>query len=177
MIHDPPEANEFIVEESKETFDTWISRPYIPQDLRQTLLQANVLIVPREGFREYPLPIFPIGTEDFFNYLRENANKGFNVDICISDKDYKELALHSGLLIIGSIVVTAVICPIIADLIGEYIKRHWKTKQNMKVEIIVVEKDNRATRLLYEGSAKDFLIIVKPKLKELATLSKDRQKE
>jgi len=177
MTHEPSNETDLIVEESKETFTSWINRPYIPQELRGQLANANVLIVPIEGFREHPSPVFPVDTEEFLNYLRDNSDKGIHVDICITDEDYRELALHDALIIIGSLVVTSIVGPIIADLISEYIKKRWMTKEDkakIKVELTVVEKDGRASRLLYEGPAKEFNKTVKPTLKSLA--EKNNQK-
>lgn len=171
MTHEPPNETEFAVEDTDETFSTWIDRPYIPDELRPQLQRANVLIVPREGFREHAEPVFPVGTEELLNFLRDNTDKGVVPDICIADKDYRELALHDALIIVGSFVVTSIVGPIIADLISEYLKRRWGSKEaeaKIKVELTVIESNGRASRLLYEGMAKDFNETVKPTLKSIA---------
>jgi hypothetical protein len=163
---------EFIVEESKENFSTWINRPYVPHGLREQLSTANVLIIPREGFREHPEPIFPVGTEELFQYLKDASDKGIIVDICIADNDYRELALHDALVIIGGFIVTSLIAPVFVSLISEYIKKRFGFKEKrtkIKIEITAVEKDGRATRLLFEGSAKDFSTTIKQALKSLPT--------
>jgi len=103
--------------------------------------------------------------------LRDNSEKGVNADLCIADKDYQELALHSDLIIVGGFVVTSLIAPIVVNLISDYIKKRFSSKYEkagIKVEMAVVEQDGRASKLLYEGSAKDFVEIVKPALSSLA---------
>ncbi|MFA5858674.1 MAG: hypothetical protein WC955_06375 [Elusimicrobiota bacterium] len=178
MTQEPTNETEYIVEESKETFSTWIDRPYIPNELKTQLFKANVLIVPREGFREHSEPVFPTGTEELLNFLRDNMDKGIVPDICSTDQDYREFALHDTWIIIGSFIVTSIVAPIIVDLISEYIKKRWTSKENhtnIKVELTVVEKDGHASRLLYEGSANDFNKSVKPTLKSLADKNVDTQ--
>jgi hypothetical protein len=171
MTHEPPNETEYIVEDTNQTFSTWIDRPYIPNQIKPQLQKANVLIIPREGFREHTEPVFPVGTEEFLNFLRDNTDKGIVPDICIADKDYRELALHGALIIIGSFVVTSIVAPIIVDLISEYIKRRWGSKEDeakIKVELTVIKSDGRASRLLYEGLAREFNKTVKPTLKSIA---------
>ena len=168
------------VEDSTENFSTWINRPYIPDELKQPLSSANVLIVPREGFREHPEPIFPVGTEELLNHFRDNKEKGIVPDICIADQDYKELALHDATIILGTIVVADIIADIVADLISEYIKKRWKSKEDdakIKIQLTVVEPDGKASKLLYEGSVKDFNSTIKPTLKSLSEKAANRQKE
>jgi hypothetical protein len=171
MSQEPNVETEFIVEDSEENFSSWINRPYVPEELRNQLVAANVLIVPREGFRERPDPVFPVGTEELLQYFRGNSDKGISADICIADEDYRELALHEALIIIGGFVVTSLVAPIVTDLISTYIKKRWGSKEEkakIKLELTVVEKDGRASKLLYEGPSKDFSKTVKPALKTLS---------
>lgn len=173
------DKTEFIVEPSDEDFSKWISRSYIPDSLKGQLARANVLIVPNEGFREHLEPVFPVGTEELLNFLRDNAGVGIVPDICIADEDYKELALHGALIILGSFIVTSLVAPVIANLISDYIRKRWPAKQEdaeVKVELTVVGKDNRASRLLYEGPAKDFNKTVRPTLEKLAAKDVDSKK-
>jgi hypothetical protein len=190
MSHEKSQENELIIKKTKESFSTWIHKPYISEELRKQLEKANVLLVPKEGFRSYSGPVFPVGTEEFLNYLREFSAKGINANICIEDKDYKELALHEAFLIISAFVVTSLVAPIVTDLISEFIKRRWmkedKNKDNnIKIELTVVKKDGSSASFLYEGPAKAFTKTVKPALISLAkqenlgeTLgNQDKQKE
>jgi hypothetical protein len=171
MTHELTNNPELIIEESTENFSTWINRPYIPYKLKAQLSSANVLIIPREGFRERTEKVFPVGTEELFHYLKDNVEKGINADLCIAENDYRELILHDALIIVGGFIVTSLVAPIVADLISDYIRKRFGSKEektNIKVEMTVVEKDGRASRLLYEGSAKDFNKTVKPSLKSLS---------
>lgn len=149
-----------VVETSQESIYSWINRPYISDALRAQLSKANVLLVPTEGFCERADLVFPVGTEELFQFLRESQRENLLVDICIEDKDYKELALHADLLIIASFVVTSIAAPVVADLITEYIKRRLglhETDSIVRSELTVYdEKTGRSVRLSYEGPASEY---------------------
>lgn len=153
-----------------EDFDFWINKPYIGVELKDKLKKANVLLVPREGFRGDDTNTFPVGTEEFLRFINDNKGPGIDIDICIEDSEYKELALHDASLVIAGFFVTSIVAPIIADLIAEYIKKRWTSKKDtatIKVEMYVQECKNKSKKFLYKGSAKDFIETVKPALLEL----------
>ena len=146
-----------VQESSLESIESWCNRPYIGDALRGQILKANVLLVPIEGFRERTDPMFPQGTEDLLQFLRESPNEDIKADICIEDEDYRELALHFDLLVLAGAVVTLVVAPIVADLISEYIKRRLGSREPetiVRSELIVYdETTGRSVRLSYEGPA------------------------
>lgn len=150
-----------VVKNSQESLSTWTSRPYISNTLREQLSKANVLLVPTEGYGDQPgLVFFPSGTEEVFQFLRESQQGNLSVDICIEDKDYKEVARHAEILIIASLIVTTIVAPVVADLIAEYIKRRWGSREvetTVKLEITVCdEKAGRSVRISYEGPASEY---------------------
>lgn len=178
MNHEAP--NNLLIEASKEDFSTWINRPFIPNELKAQLHRANVLIVPREGFRGRVEPVFPVGTEELFQFLKEYSDKGLNVDLCIADADYRELALHGAVIIVGVFIVTSVIFPVLVILISDYIEKRFGLKEGkskIKVEMTVIESDGRVSRMLYEGSAKDFKKTVKPSLESISGMKSNDQKK
>jgi hypothetical protein len=151
--------DQFVVEKSETSFDAWLSKPYISDQLRRQLSKSNVLLLPQEDFREGTGIIFPLGTDEFFSYLRENAPEKVEVDILVEDSDYKEIALFSDLLIIlGSFFVTSIVAPIFVNLVSDYLvkkKLPKKTTNQVRIEILV-ERDEGTTRVFYEGSVSDF---------------------
>jgi hypothetical protein len=150
------------IEETVQNRDYWITRPYLSEAVRQSLAQSNVLLVPQEGFRGQDVQVFPVCTEDFFSHLKEELSSDFAVEIAIDDTEYREAALHSALLILGSIVVggvTLVVIPVIVNVVSEYINRRLyneKDREETRVrwELTVVDGP-RATKLTYEGPAVD----------------------
>jgi len=179
-----------VIEDASESFATWANQSFILPETRQSILKSNLLIVPWVGFRSLQMPVFPVCTERLFQFLKENATHEVIPEICIEDKDYKEVALHSALLIVGAFVVTALVAPIATDLISEYIKRTmFKHDENkienakrkvlnekedcpqVRVELTVVEENGKALKFHYEGPAEDFRKTINAALKAPAKIN------
>ncbi|OGR44162.1 MAG: hypothetical protein A2X35_13280 [Elusimicrobia bacterium GWA2_61_42] len=160
MDHVRKDSVEFSVSETSENFSYWLNRPYIGGELRKELEKSTLLVIPSENFRGKDGPYFPNSTEDFLDFLRSNAREGLVPDICIDDSQFKIIALHHDLIVLGGIVVTAIVAPVAADLIGEYIKKKiWSDKAEeptVKFNMTVVETDGKAKMMSYEGPASAF---------------------
>jgi len=160
---------EFTVKDTPKNFSYWLSRPYVSATLKQDLDKANLLIVPTENFREKDGPFFPNGTEDFLDFLRSNSREGLVPDICIDDSQYQVIALHNALVVIGGVVVSALLAPVVVDLVAEYIKRKiWVDKEaetSVKFSMTIVEEDGRAEKMSYEGPAATFQKTIGSRLK------------
>ncbi|MDJ0619573.1 MAG: hypothetical protein QNJ63_23000 [Calothrix sp. MO_192.B10] len=168
--------DQFVVEKSDLSFKTWLAKPYISDELRQQLLKSNVLLLPQENFREGTGIIFPIGTDEIFSDLRENAPDDVCIDILIEDSDYKEIALFSDpLIILGGFIVTSIVAPIFVNLLSDYlIKKRLiqKTASQIRIEILV-EGNKETTRVFYEGSVSDFYKTVYPVVESISLQSKE----
>lgn len=157
------------ITDSSENFDTWINRKYISSETRELLKQSDILVVPIEGFRELDFPVFPVKTEEILSFLKKRIPSENKVDICIEDKDYKELALHSVLVMLGGFVVTSICAPILVNILWQYIEKEIltkKEKRNVRVSLTIVNEDGISKNLTYEGNAEDFSTI-KDELKKL----------
>lgn len=169
MDHVRKDSVEFSISETSENFSYWLNRPYISEELRKELNKSTLLVVPSENFRGKDGPYFPNSTEDFLDFLRSNAKEGLVPDICIEDSQFKTIALHHDLIVLGGIVVTAIVAPVAADIIGEYIKRKiWSNKgeePTVKFNMTVVESDGKAKRMSYEGPASAFRKTIVEQLK------------
>ena len=153
------EINYFKFRENSKSKEYWLNRPYISEDLRNKLLNADILILPQEGYEKYDQPLFPNGTEDLLLYLKENAQGKFIVDICIESKDYEELHLYEDLIIIGSFFVSAIFLPIITSLVASYIKDRLG-KRMEKVDIkcdFTIDNQKKFVKLSYQGPAPYFV--------------------
>lgn len=148
-----------IEEASTESFQTWIKRPYLGDSLREQLSKANVLVVPNEGYGERTdLVYFPSGTAELFQFIRESGKENISTEVCIEDKDYKEVALHADLVIIATFVVTSLVAPLAVDLIAEYIKQRLFGKREDETEVrakltVYDEKNGRSIDFSYKGPA------------------------
>jgi len=160
MEHEP--LHPIIVKESSiESFDSYLSRPYIGEILRKRLSEANALIIPNEGYdNRSDLVYFPSGTEDLYQFLKDKNVGGLNLDACIEDKDYKEVALHADWLILAGFLVTELVAPLIVALLAEYIKKRLGKRESetiVKARLIIREnKDGHYAEYKYEGPASEY---------------------
>jgi hypothetical protein len=148
----------------------WLNRPYIPADIRAQLEKADILLVPYEGFREQADPLFPVGTEEVFQYLREHADN-FKVDICITDADYKELALHSDLLRLPELLINGVIVASVVNLLTSYIYDKFKSRKGgeVKARFLVQKADGQTVQIEYNGPAETFSAAMNNAVKSLTS--------
>lgn len=170
-MHTEPEQDTWGIAKTDNGFGYWLSRPNIQEEVRSELSKADLLIVPQEGFREHAGPVFPVGTEEFLQYLRDNAPPEVTVDICADDTGYQVLALHSALLILGGLVVKKVVLPAAAALITGYIKKRLDAKKDrVRVAITVTDGppgQERAATLSFEGPVAHFEPTIGKMIQEL----------
>jgi hypothetical protein len=151
-----------VVESVNGSFEAWANQPFISAETRAKILAADLLIVPIVGFREYNEPVFPVCTEELFHFIRSKLPSGTDVEICIEDKDYKELALHGSMLRIGSFVAKSIVVPILVNLISEYIKQKRtkisknESQVNVKTDLTIIEVSGKATKFSYDGPSSKF---------------------
>ncbi len=162
-------------------FDYWSSQPFLKDETKRKLNEADAILVPQEGFRGNQEPTFPVCTEEIFQFVRERLDGQATADIAIEDEDYKEVALHSALLIIGAFVVTSLVAPVLTDVVSEYIKRRIYgdakgDRTNVRFSLTVEERiagSARRIAISYDGPASEFHTSMKnaiavevPKLKQ-----------
>jgi hypothetical protein len=178
--------NEILIkEESDESIQTWANRSYISSELREQLLKADAVLVPSESYGKFTdSPHFPEATEEFFQFLRTASDGKISFDICIEEREYKELALHHDVLIIAGIVTTVFVAPLIVNLTAEYIKRRiWKRNPEAKVQSTLTIQDKQTGRSIsyrYEGDASTYENVMVNALKgivESSTLIAQDSKE
>lgn len=108
----------------------WKHNEELSSDVRQEIVDANILFIPLESDQYNDEgsshgKIFASGAEGFFKYLISSKREGIKADICVNDGEYRTLALYSEpitLTVIGTIVISSIIAPIVKDLILDYIR-------------------------------------------------------
>lgn len=144
-------------------------------ETRAAVERAGIVLVPDDGFRNYPGPVFPQGTVDFLQFLRDQVPSGTTVEIAAEDAGYKEVALHFDIVRLATLVVEYLAAPAAAALIAAYLKDQlggrFKTAE-ARAAIVVHRKDgalDETVRISYEGPATN----VEPALRdEIASLAK-----
>lgn len=147
------------VKDCSENFDTIYEKEYFPQKLVDEIKEANVLLIPnyvkRENVEGY---LFPESTQEFLEYLKDNASDDLRPDIAIDDDDFKKLELHSATITVATFVVTSVALPLMISLLANFL--YDKTKEmhrekkdvSAKVNIITTEDLCKKSKMIsYEG--------------------------
>jgi len=146
------------VKTTSETFEYWLEQPFISNELRNLLSGKTLLLTPQNGHGDSEVLCFPTGTEDLLRFLRDNQTEDLSVDICIEDEDYRELSLHSDLLILAGVIMTLVAAPVAVNVISHWIIKRLGSRveqTDLKCEITVVD-NNRSIHFKYDGAASAF---------------------
>lgn len=62
------------VSDTDVTFEEIYKKPYVPVEYMEDIKNANLLIIPNEGFRDEGDVLFPETTREFLEFLKDNAN-------------------------------------------------------------------------------------------------------
>jgi hypothetical protein len=162
-----------IKESTQESFNSYIGRPYLGEELRAKLSDANALIIPNEGYGERTdLVYFPSGTSDLYQFLTDRKTKGLRIEVCTEDEDYKELSLHADWLILADFVVKELVAPLVVALIAEYIIEHLgkrETGTTVKSKLIVhADKGERNITYSYQGPASEYRDVMNNAISKLS---------
>lgn len=90
-------------------------------DLRRTVAQAPLVLLPRESYPNVELPFFPQGSVELLEVLRSHA-EFTQADIGVSDDGYRELVQHAGNVFLPIIWVgTQLIFPTTLNVVANYV--------------------------------------------------------
>ncbi|VVB94746.1 Uncharacterised protein [uncultured archaeon] len=146
----------FQEEISNIDFDSAIDTCSSDPEFKKKLLMANVLIIP-DGKSSKNNNIFPVTTTELYRYLQKKSPSQVKLDIATKDEDYVELAQHSDLLNLPTIIVSGVILPIIIGLITNYIYDELKSDDVIvKSKIIIINESGDNILIEYNGPANEY---------------------
>ena len=156
-----------IVKDSSRSREEWMEIAGLPEDLKASVMAADVLIVP-SMMADSP-KAFMVGTMDLYAVIK--AQLGDKMEICIADNDYEEIELNSRTLRLGRFVVLSVALPFFLNIIGNYVYDRIKELKSTETGIDVPEYQQPATisftiavedsmgkkkEFQYEGPAADY---------------------
>lgn len=147
---------EFTVTETNITFESIYHKSYFPVDIPE-VKEATVLLIPNEHLNSNIGLTFPENTNDFLVFLQDRADKVFKPDIAVADKDFKKYIMHSAVVQLATIVCTAIVLPIVINLVSAYLydllKRDLKTDEELSAEItLYIQKgQGKSLKLHYKG--------------------------
>lgn len=141
---------------SDHGFAYWLSRPYVGDATRAALASAAVLLAPDEGHGTAPGPLFPNQTDELLAVMADSLPQDMRIAACVDDDKYKELGLHSALVILATFVTTKILAPIVVIVASDYLKKRYSPETNpvVRFRLIATEKngeDERAIEISYEG--------------------------
>ena len=137
---------ELTITNTNETFESWIDKEYVDDNLKSILSKASILIVPFENLRETANPyLFPIGTEDILRFFNEKLSQEQLIDICISDEFYQEFAFYSDYKRLGNFIVKAVAVPMFVSIMSAYVYDRFIKEDDSKPKIEIIDKSTNIT--------------------------------
>ncbi len=150
------------VSQTTKTRKYWVSKENLHSKTRDSVAKASIVIVPQEGIRDYPGPVFPVGTDELLAAFRKKLPSGIECEIAIEDEDYREVALYGDIITLPQLIVASVVVPLAVNILSQYIwdlvaKR--KDKPDVKATFVVDRSTDSAqtsTTLSYEGPAETF---------------------
>ncbi len=144
FLENEPKKPYLTTRSSNKTFQNVISRDFIGQELQSKSSEANVLLIPNQGYVDQPdLLYFPAGTSDLYQYIEDRNIENIKTDVCLEEKDYKELALHADWLRIAEFIVKELIVQLFIALLADYIVKRLGNridKTNVKSKFTVVDE-------------------------------------
>jgi hypothetical protein len=158
------------ISETSKDFRYWSTIGGLSEGTRANVLRADIVVVPSDGFRDYPGPLFPSGTAELFHYLKGNLPSGSEAELAVEDQDFRELSLHADILTIATCVVKYAAIPLLVKLLGDWIAKRLGSRANVsevRASLVVVQADGAQSKniqISYEGPAATFEATVKSAL-------------
>ena len=155
------------IKDSTHSREEWMEIAGLPEELKETVMDADVLIVP--SLIQNQPKAFMVGTMDLYAVLK--AQMGDKMEICIADDDYEEIELNSRILRLGRFCVKQVALPLFLSVLGAYIYDRLKEPEPVEVTVELPEYQQPATvsftiavedtlgkkkEFQYEGPAADY---------------------
>lgn len=140
------------------TFEQIYGKDYIPAEYLDDIKKANLLIIPNESSHDEGDILFPETTREFLDFIRESSGGEIVADIAVSDENFQQIELHSAVIDIASIIVQFIIFPvaanIIADFLGDLVKKYRRKPDETFAKIKIIAEETRGKKnkmITYEG--------------------------
>ena len=155
-----------IVNEAR-TREEWIRMVDLPEDFRNGVISADILIVPSMMSKQ-PMA-FMSGTMELFAYLQSQV--GDRVEICIGEDEYVEIELNSRKIRLGNFILKDIALPLFLSILGGYIAnqcnrpavpepvievQEFQKPVEVEFSITVEDSTGRRKEFQYDGPAADY---------------------
>ncbi len=153
------------IKETSLNKENIINQDYILDDLKQSLYDSTILILPKVIENK---PYFEIQTQDLYHFLKQEESEKFKVEICISEDDFKYFRDEAEeiFLLLGWFFVEELVLKPFIKRIKKYIKEKFRKPKPIETKIIIkMNKENKVFEIDYKGPIEDLDHIL-TKLKE-----------
>jgi hypothetical protein len=123
---------------SDKTFETWVNKDFIPEEMRSSLLAKSILIVPDLSYKDQQGPFFTNLAEEVAEYFRTNLPSDITFDICVGNES-EELSLNSDYRRIGDFIVKEMALPIFLTVISALIYDKYIKPDENKPSINIIQ--------------------------------------
>ena len=144
------------------------------QDLRESLSNASIIIVPTDLGSDYEGPAFPLSTREIFRELSVGLADRGTVEATISDDDYRAFDFRSDLLLLPVLFIADnVLLPLGISILGAFIFEKFKNRNrasgtpSVKAEIHFKDSTGRQLSYKYDGPSSTFEEVTERQLREL----------
>lgn len=137
---------ELTITDSNENFETWLTKDFVTDELRQLVSNASILIVPFENLRDTPNPLlFPIGTDEILRYFKEKLPEEQLIDICITDPDYQEFGFYNNYRRLGNFLIKGAAVPVFVTILSSFIYDKYIKEDASKPQIQIIGNSTHTT--------------------------------
>ena len=141
--------------------------------LRESLGKANVVILPWENFRELDVPVFPVGTADFYQAIRNSAISELLPELAVVDAQYSEVALHADLVNTPTLFVTSFVAPVVTKFVADWLARRLLERaknSDVKFQMYIEDVHGKTKLITYEGPVNSFESLIGAQLLKESSL-------
>lgn len=146
---------------------------WLDATLRESLGKANVVILPWENFRELDVPVFPVGTADFYQAIRDSAISELLPELAVVDAQYSEVALHADLVITPTLFVTSFVAPVVTKFVADWLARRLLERaknSDVKFQMYIEDVHGKTRLITYEGPVNSFESLIGAQLLKESSL-------
>ena len=132
------------------------AKSYVPSHKVAELRTSGVIIVPHDSWPGHDGPLFPQGTIELAEFLRDELPEDVKVTVPVSEDKYEEIGLYSGLVVIGTVLVMGVVLPVVANVLAHFITKKLESRSfrpqetDVRLTLIVCDEDH-SLEFHYEG--------------------------
>lgn len=146
---------EFLAARTPRGRSYWIDRANLPAEEEAVARSADVLILPWEKFRD-DRDLFPAETTGIVQFLREQLADR-RVAIAATEDHYLEIHLHADEHRLPSILVSAVLLPLVINLVANYCSSRWMPHDDIvEIQLFVESRGKPCVLLKYKGKFEEF---------------------